>query len=256
MNQYFILLPNLSPPESSISPVMASPIQVSIDRTSPFSSSISLEVEFVSSPKTHPGSDSAPALCKNIHPMQTRSKTTAHQHQIHPSLLLSHSKPKTVNQALSDANWTTTMQCKYEALLKQKTWDLVSLPPGRKMISCKWVFRVKENANDSINKYKACLIAKGFHLIHGFDFHETFSSVIELVTIRVILTVVVSHRWKLFHLDVNNAFLNRILDEIVYMQQPPGFEASDKSLVCKLNKAFYGLKQAPRQWFTRLQHTL
>ena len=116
------------------------------------------------------------------------------------------------------------------------------------------MFRVKENADGSINKYKARLVAKGFHQIHGFDFHETFFPIIKLVTIRVILTV--ARRWKLFHLDVNNAFLNGILDETVYMQQPPGFEASDKSLVFKLNKAVYGLKQAPRQWFTRLQHTL
>ena len=148
------------------------------------------------------------------------------------------------------------MQCEYEALLKQKTWDLVSLHPGRKMIGWKWVFRVKENVDGSINKNKVRLVAKGFHQIHGFDFHETFSPVIKSVTIRVILTDVVSHRWKLFHLVVNNVFLNGILDETVYMQQPPTFEASDQSLVCKLNKALYGLKQAPRQCFTRLQHTL
>jgi len=124
------------------------------------------------------------------------------------------------------------------------------------MIGSKWVFRVKENADVSINKYKAHLVAKGFHQIHGFDFHETFCPVIKPVTIRVILTIVVSHRWKLFHLVVNNVFLNGILDETIYMQQQPAFEASDKSLVCKRNKALYGLKQAPRQWFTRLQHSL
>jgi len=103
---------------------------------------------------------------------------------------------------------------------------------------------------------KARLVAKGFHQVHGFDFHETFSPVIKPVTILIILTLALSNGWKLFQLDVNNAFLNGSLEEFVFMIQPPGFEAADKSLVCKLNKAIYGLKQAPRQWFDRLKSTL
>ena len=83
--------------------------------------------------------------------------------------------------------------------------------------------------------------------MHGFDFHETFSPMIKPVTIRIILILALSHGWKLFQLDVNNAFLNgSSLEEIVFMTQPPSFEVANKSLVCKLNKAIYGLKQDPR----------
>jgi hypothetical protein len=79
---------------------------------------------------------------------------------------------------------------------------------------------------------------------------------VDALTIRLILTIALTHQWSIQQLDVNDAFLNGILEEEVYMTQPPGFVTSDSSLVCKLNKALYGLKQAPRQWFERLQGAL
>jgi len=80
--------------------------------------------------------------------------------------------------------------------------------------------------------------------------------VVKPVTICVILTLALSQGWELFQFDVNNAFLNGLLEGYVFMTQPPSFEVADKSLVCKLNKALYGLKQAPRQWFHRLKSTI
>jgi histone deacetylase 1/2 len=118
------------------------------------------------------------------------------------------------------------------------------------------VFRTKENPDGSINKFKARLVAKGFHQQQGFDFNETFSPVIKPITIRLIFSLAISYKWPLKQLDVNNAFLNGSLSEEVYMVQPQGFDASDPTLVCKLNKALYGLKQAPRQWFDKLTTTL
>ena len=156
-------------------------------------------------------------------------------------MFLTHYEPKTVKQALANTNWLTTMQQEYDALLKNMTWDLVSLPPNRQSIGCKWVF--KENVDGSINRFKARLVAQGFHQVHGFDFHETFSHVINPVTIQIILTFALSHKWKLFQLDVNNVFLNWSLEETVFRAQPPNFEVADKSLVSKLNKAIYGLNR-------------
>jgi histone deacetylase 1/2 len=188
----------------------------------------------------------------NAHTMQTRAKSGFKQ----PKLLVAHTEPKTVKQALLDPSWKSAMQVEYDALLQNNTWSLVPLPPNRQAIGCKWVFRLKENPDGTVNKYKARLVAKGFHQRQGFDFLETFSPVVKPVTIRVILTIAITKRWSIQQLDVNNAFLNGVLDEAVYMQQPQGFESSDPSLVCKLHKALYGLKQAPRQWFVRLQSTL
>jgi hypothetical protein len=93
-----------------------------------------------------------------------------------------------------------------------------------------------------LDRYKACLVAKGFKQRYGVDYEDIFSPVVKASTIRVILSVVVSRGWSLRQLDVQNAFLHGLLEE-VYMKQPPGYE--DKSVpgyVCRLNKALYGLK--------------
>ena len=118
-----------------------------------------------------------------------------------------------MKQALADSKWFNAMKQEYEALMNNKTWDLVSLPPNRKAVGCKWVFRVKENADGTVNKYKARLVAKGFHLVAGFDFNKTFSP----VTVRLILTLTLTTKWELFQLDVNNAFLNGFLEETIYI---------------------------------------
>ena len=133
---------------------------------------------------------------------------------------------------------------------------MVELPSDKIAIGCKWVFRLKQNPDGSVNKYKACLVAKGFHQRLGHDYNENFSPVIKPVTVRIILTLAISIKWPLQQLDVNNAFLNVVLEEEVYMQQPSSFENSNKQLVCRLNKAIYGLKQAPRAWYDKLKHTL
>lgn len=192
----------------------------------------------------------------NQHPMQTRAKSGFIQPRQHFTLLLTHTEPKSVKQALTDDNWKAAMQSEFDALCKNNTWSLVPLPPNRQSIGCKWVFRIKENPDGSISRYKARLVAKGFHQKQGFDFNETFSPVVKPVTIRLILTMALTHKWSIQQLDVNNAFLNGLLHEEVYMDQPPGFITSDSSLVCRLHKALYGLKQAPRQWFERLQAAL
>ncbi|KAK2454628.1 putative mitochondrial protein [Trifolium repens] len=198
----------------------------------------------------------SPTIPTNSHPMQTRAKSGISLPRQNPKLLLTHTEPKTVKQALTDPKWYDAMKSEFDALQKNETWTLVPLPPHRKAIGCKWVFRTKENADGSINKFKARLVAKGFHQVQGFDFNETFSPVVKPVTIRLILSLAISYKWPLKQLDINNAFLNGNLDEEVYMTQPQGFESTDSSLVCKLQKALYGLKQAPRQWFDKLTTTL
>lgn len=98
-----------------------------------------------------------------------------------------------------------------------------------------------------MSKYKYRLDAKRFHLAYGADYSETFSLVVKASTVRVILSLAVMNKCEIRYVDINNAFLNAILVEDVYIAQPEGFVNPSKPYhVCKLKKALYGLKQAPR----------
>jgi histone deacetylase 1/2 len=125
------------------------------------------------------------------------------------------------------------------------------------LIDCKWVYRIKHHADGTIDRYKARLVAKGFKQRYGIDYEHTFSLVVKIATIRIVFSIVVSRGWSLRQLDVKNAFLHGVLEEEVYMKQPPGFEHPDAPHhVCRLDKALYGLKQAPRAWYSWLSAKL
>ena len=101
------------------------------------------------------------------------------------------------------------------------------------------------------------MVAKGFKQRYGIDYEDTFSPVVKAATIRLVLSVAVSRGWSLRQLDVQNVFLHGVLEEEVYMRQPPGYvDKKRPNYVCKLDKALYGLKQAPRAWHARLSGKL
>lgn len=149
------------------------------------------------------------------------------------------------------------MNQEFDALLTQNTWSLCPLPAGRHAVRNKWVYKLKQKPDGSIERYKAHLVAKGFDHCFGLDYTATFSPVIKPATVRVVLAIVVHFNWSICQLDISNAFLHGQLQEDVYMTQPQGFVHPDFPYhVCKLHKAIYGLKQAPRAWFNRLSNSL
>jgi hypothetical protein len=108
-----------------------------------------------------------------------------------------------------------------------------------------------------LDRYKACLVAKGFKQQYVIDYEETFCPVVKSAPIRIILSLAISRGWSITQLDVQNAFLHGILEEEVFMRQPPRYEHKAlPNYVYKLDKASYSLKQTPRAWYTRLSSKL
>ncbi|GMI67901.1 hypothetical protein HRI_000459300 [Hibiscus trionum] len=123
------------------------------------------------------------------------------------------SEPRTYKEAVHDDNWIKAMQQEIAALESNGTWKIVDLPPGQKPIGCKWVYKIKYNADGTIERYKARLVAKGYNQQEGINYQETFSPVTKQVTVRTIIALASMNNWPLYQMDVFNAFLQGDLYE-------------------------------------------
>jgi hypothetical protein len=124
----------------------------------------------------------------------------------------------------------------------------VPCPPRVRLITCKWVYKVKTRSDGSLECYKARLVARSFRQEQGPDYDETFALVPHMTTIHALLVVTSVREWPVSQLDVKNAFLNCELHEDVYMRPPPGYSIPE-GMVCHFHRSLYGLKQAPRALF-------
>jgi hypothetical protein len=159
-------------------------------------------------------------------------------------------EPTTYEEAISGPwakQWTEVMKQEVGSLRSHEIYTLKTIPPGRKAIGVKWVFKVKYTTTRAVNRFKARLVTKGFTQRKGLDFNETFTPMTRMTSIRTITTVAAAKGLEVEHLDVDSAYLNGIIDKEIYMHQPPGFMDKDQpNTVCLLGKSLYGIKQAGR----------
>ncbi|CAI7875004.1 unnamed protein product [Closterium sp. NIES-53] len=167
-------------------------------------------------------------------------------------------EPKTLAEALSgpDAEkWKQSVKEEYDSLLENETWELCDLPPGKKAISSKLIFRHKYGPDGELTRYKSRLVAKWFQQTKGKDFDEIFAPVGKGTTLRAMLGTAANRGWRIKQMDITTAFLNGIILEELYMLQPEGLD-DGSGRVCRLKKTIYGLKQAPHAWYHKLEETL
>lgn len=109
--------------------------------------------------------------------------------------------------------------------------------------------KIKYKADGSIDKFKARLVAKGCNQNEGLDFQETFSHVVKIVTVRIVISMAAAQGWKIYQMNVNKVFLQGDFNKEVYMTVPQGSTTDgDQQKVCRLLRSLYGLEQASRQW--------
>ena len=160
--------------------------------------------------------------------------------------------PKDPASAICDPNWKNAMLDEFNALVANKTWELVPRPSDVNVIRSMWIFCHKRKSDGSFKRHKACLVGDGKTQQPGVDCDETFSPVVKPATICTVLRIVVSKSWHIHQLDVKKAFLHGYLNETVYMHQPMGFRDKGRpDHVCLLKKSLYDLKQALRAWYQR-----
>lgn len=94
-------------------------------------------------------------------------------------------EPTYYTSSIIDPIWKQAISNELKSLNDTKTWDITTLPPNKRSIGCKWIFKLKFNHNGTIERYKVQLIAKGFNQTQGLDYLETFSHVIKMTTFRI-----------------------------------------------------------------------
>ena len=257
---------NTSVPETSTSQIPTSPPASTTSQSSP---EISYSPPSQSSPEI---SDSPPTQSSTevLTPPPVRQSTRIRKSTQLPDFTYSSycpsfgsfvtsvhrlSEPVSYREAIREPQWRNAMAEELTALHQTHTWDLVPLPPGKHAIGCRWVYKIKTKSDGSVERYKARLVAKGYSQEYGLDYEETFAPVAKMTTVRTLIAVASVCKWKIFQMDVKNAFLYGDLHEEVYMTPPPGLP-HQPGYVCRLRKSIYGLRQSSRCWFEKFSTVL
>ncbi|KAK9932128.1 hypothetical protein M0R45_019377 [Rubus argutus] len=162
------------------------------------------------------------------------------------------------------SEWKNEIQAELDSLTKRTVFGpVVPIPSGIKPVVYKWVFVRKRNEKNEIVRYKARLVAQGFSQRPGIDYEETYSPVMDVITFRYLISLVVSEKLNMQLMDVVTTYLYGDLDTEIYMKVPDGLSLPKSSgsrprsaFAIRLKRSLYGLKQSERMWYTHLSDYL
>nr|GEV54445.1 hypothetical protein [Tanacetum cinerariifolium] len=164
-----------------------------------------------------------------------------------------HPLEQNVKEAVTNPAWIESMQEELLQFKRLDVWVLILAPDNITPLTLKWIFKNKNDEENTVIRNKSRLVVRGYRQEEGIDFEESFASVARMEAIRIFLAYATHKSFTVFQMDVKTAFLHGTLKEDVYVCQPEGFiDADHPSHVFKLKKALYGLKQAPRAWYDEL----
>ena len=172
-------------------------------------------------------------------------------------------EPLTVKEAMESehaAEWRQAMQDEIDTLTKFKCFEVVpradAVKHGR-LVKSKWVFKVKLEADGSVQRFKGRLVAKGFTQVPGSDYYETYSPVFSYSSFRTVLALATEKDMVLTSFDLKSSFIQQKLDvEHMYMECPDGYDkfmpdgTTPAALHCL--QSIYGLKQSSRLLHERM----
>jgi hypothetical protein len=133
-------------------------------------------------------------------------------------------EPSSFQEASQQQVWRDAMVEEYASIMKNDVWEVVPRPEGKSVIGSRWIYKIKHAADGSVEKFKARFVAKGFSQKEGIDYDETFAPVARYTSIRAVISIAAEMGWKIHQMDVKTTFLNGIIEEEVYIEQPEGFE--------------------------------
>ncbi|KAI0998485.1 hypothetical protein K3495_g9711 [Podosphaera aphanis] len=152
-------------------------------------------------------------------------------------------EPKSIEEAFqqTDENrWREAIDKELLSLDQNHTWDVTDRHLKRNVVGSKWVFKIKRNADGSMERLKVRIVAQSFSQIPGHDFDETFAPVARYDSLRILLRISAQNKWISQQMDVNSAYPYGTLEEEISMELPPGYRTPGKC--AKLRKCIYGFE--------------
>lgn len=210
----------------------------------------------------------APPVAPEPAPVTATPRRSARISAMQTAMVATANEPNGYYDAMArpDASeWMSAMYEECESLNRQNVYQVVERRPGMRLVSGRWVHKIKLDADNNPVRYKSRLTARGFTQIPGVDFDQVSAPVISKEAIRIFFAAATQQKWKMEQFDVKTAYLFAPLDTDIYMEVPEGFlEIWGKQLHAEeqqilndggcllLKKALYGLKQSGRCWYETL----